>query len=155
MASLAALLAIASHLQSAPAPANLAFLIGSWRSEEVSIRGSQEVPFVCHSVAKPALRGGFVQLDEHFEIDNNKYENHILFTENGSDVSAWWFSSASKKPIEFQGKVEAKNLVLTSAQPPLRLTFEPQNADHFKVRVELKVAGEWKLTTRADYRRVK
>lgn len=155
MTNLAILIAIAGNLQAHAAPKSLAFLVGSWRSEEVAIRGENETPFVCHSEGKVALRGMYVQLDERFEIDSMKFENHIMFTDDRGDVTAWWYSSSLRKPMEFVGKAEGQKLILTCQQPPYRLIFEPQNADHFKVRLELKTAGEWKLTTRADYRRVK
>jgi len=155
MTSLAILIAISGSIQSAAVPKPLAFLVGSWRSEEVSIRGKEEVPFICLSEIKPALRGLYVQMDERFELDSQRYENHIMLTAQQEDVSGWWYSSASFKPLEFHGKVDGKKITITCQQPPYRITFDPQTEDHFKVRLEVKMAEEWKVVTRADYRRAK
>jgi hypothetical protein len=134
---------------------NLSFLIGKWKSDEVSYSQGRETPFVCHSDGQWVLRGRFVQLSERFELFGQRYENQFLLSEEGEAIRAWWFSSSSPLPVQFEGKASTKGMVLISQNPHLRLTFDRQTADHFLVRLESKADTSWQLMTKADYRRVK
>jgi hypothetical protein len=139
-----------------PSDDPLVFLAGKWQStEETRAADGTSIRFVLQGQNRTILRDKALQIDESFAIGSQKYENHIIFTREGTDgVRAWWFSSSQPaKPLLFSGKVSPKELVLNSQPEGMRILYTFHSPDRYSAQVETKKGDGWEIRTTAEYER--
>lgn len=154
--AVAALASTQGHdLKPADAMQELAFMKGDWSgTQDFNTQGGPAMSGKATNKIDDAIGGRYLCEMLSTTMPGRKptdTRHFISFDPKAGLYRAWWFTDTSVGPMEFEGKLTGKKLVLetkpmeTGAGPGtvLRATYESPSAGKLTYTLEMQRGGEW------------